>query len=77
MDPSNTIVCHDSSNDRYGIKYTELISPIIKAVQELFKLVKGDEARLVAQEKDLASLKADIAAKDERLRKTGARKRGY
>lgn len=31
----DVIVAHDTETDRYGIKYTELIAPLIKAMQEL------------------------------------------
>lgn len=51
----NVIVTHDEKSDRFGVRYTELISPLIKAVQELF-------AQLTDQKAELASLKAENAA---------------
>lgn len=41
----NAIVIHDEASDQYGIRYTELVSPIIKAVQELYKKIVGVEER--------------------------------
>jgi hypothetical protein len=41
------IVDHDEKNDRYGLRYTELISPLIKAVQELTDRVQKLEAENV------------------------------
>lgn len=51
----NVIVTHDEKSDRFGVRYTELISPLIKAVQELF-------TQLTDQKAELASLKAENAA---------------
>jgi hypothetical protein len=33
----NSIVSHDEKNDIYSVRYTELISPLIKAVQDLYQ----------------------------------------
>ncbi|MBL7544516.1 MAG: tail fiber domain-containing protein [Bdellovibrionaceae bacterium] len=64
-----SIVTHDVTTDKYGVRYSELISPIIKAVQELYRRVLGVE-------REIASVKADAqhdqVAKDqeiERLKK--------
>lgn len=51
----NVIVTHDEKSDRFGVRYTELISPLIKAVQELF-------TQFTSQKAELASLKAENAA---------------
>ncbi len=65
------IVNYDKETDRYGIRYTELISPIIKAIQELYQKVVGIEsetadlkARLQKAEQENAALKAYLCAKD-------------
>lgn len=31
----NTIISHDPKSDTYGLKYTELIAPLVRAIQEL------------------------------------------
>lgn len=73
----NVIVTHDEKNDRYGIRYTELISPLIKAVQELFSEVKALIARVMNIEKKLEEkankLEAANAAKSEEIRKLNDR----
>jgi hypothetical protein len=80
VDASNTIVEHDKKTDRYGLKYTELISPIIKAVQELYdKLVgvdrqiasvKADNARLEAEVQQLKQDNAEMKARLEKIEKS-------
>lgn len=42
--------CYDSEADEYGIRYGELIAPLIKAVQELAGQVESLAARLAAME---------------------------
>ena len=39
-----SIVTHDETTDRYGVRYSELISPLIKAVQELYNRLMGVES---------------------------------
>lgn len=67
-----SIVTHDQATDKYGVRYSELISPIIKAVQELY-------SKLLGVERNIASVKVDIEneriSKDqeiERLKKENA-----
>lgn len=50
-----SIVTRDPQSDRYGVRYSELISPLIKAVQEL----SGQIAKIFVQLEDLATQKAD------------------
>jgi len=61
-DPAHTIVAHDKKTDRYGIKYTELISPVIKAIQELQQMLVGTQT-------DVASLKIENASKVQKINK--------
>lgn len=62
------IVDYDEKNDRYGLKYTELISPLIKAVKEFYQKWMDDSAELHAQVDQLkmenAALKAWACSKD-------------
>ncbi len=74
MAPDNqnpVIVTYDEKSDRYGIRYTELISPVIKAVQELYLKVVGHDENIQTLNRDLASLnaklEADNAAKDKKI----------
>ena len=52
------IVTYDKDSDRYGIRYTELISPIIKAIQELYAKITGHDKKIDSQARQIAS-KAD------------------
>lgn len=56
----NTIVTQDSASGRYGIRYTELIAPVIKALQELYK--DWVEARAL-----IAQLNADLNKQAQEL----------
>ena len=53
------IVSHDSKTGDYGLKYSELISPMIKAIQELYN----------TQDRELASVKTENVAKDKEIEK--------
>jgi hypothetical protein len=50
------LIVHDRSSDRFGLRYTELIAPLIKAVQQLFD-----------QHADLRRENAELRARLERL----------
>ncbi|MGZ5278779.1 MAG: tail fiber domain-containing protein, partial [Pseudobdellovibrionaceae bacterium] len=56
-DKKTSIVTHDGKTDRYGVRYSELISPLIKAVQEIYQ-------KLVGIDRQVASLKVENALKD-------------
>jgi hypothetical protein len=55
------------SNGRKSVAYDGLISPIIKAIQELFQRLMGIETHNTRQDRELASLKASNAAKDKEI----------
>lgn len=55
---TTSIVTHDETIDRYGVRYSELISPLIKAVQELY-------IRILGIDREIASVKAEKADKSE------------
>ncbi|MBY0413665.1 MAG: tail fiber domain-containing protein, partial [Bdellovibrionales bacterium] len=67
------IVDHDSETDRYGIRYTELISPIIKAIKELYLKFIGVEKTQNNHARELASVKAE----NEKLKKDMAKMSAY
>ncbi len=50
------IVDHDLETDRYGLRYTELIAPLIKAVQELYHQIDGTEKSQALQREEMTSL---------------------
>lgn len=52
-----SIVSYDKKSDRYGVRYSELISPLIKAVQEIYKNYLGIEAHNQVQDRKIALLK--------------------
>ena len=60
------IVDYDKESGRYGLRYTELISPIIKAIQEIYHKLMGHDEKLEALERKVASLEAENKAKDEK-----------
>ena len=62
-----SIVTHDESTDRYGVRYSELISPLIKAVQELYSRLMGVEAHQSTQDREIASVKADNESKTKEI----------
>ena len=73
----NVIVTHDEKIDRYGVRYTELIAPMIKAIQELYNELMGHDSRLAtleakdaAKDRAIASVKAEADA--ERRRREAA-----
>lgn len=58
----NVIVSHNEESDSYSVRYTELISPIIKAIQELYQEVLGVKSVNDSQTRQIAST-------DEKLQK--------
>ena len=69
------IVDHDEKSDRYGLRYTELISPMIKAVQELSSMLMDSQAGQMAQDRKIATVKAkmqQLEAENAELRQQNA-----
>lgn len=60
----NAIYQRDPASDRYSVKYGELVSPAIKAIQELYAIVTGVDERVQKLEAENASLKAYLCAKE-------------
>lgn len=58
----NVIVTHDEKSDAYGLRYTELISPLIKAVQEIY-------AKLTISDRNIASIQVELSEKEQRIQK--------
>jgi hypothetical protein len=71
------IVTYDQGTDRYGIRYTELISPIIKAVQELYEKLLDHDEKILAQEREIASLKNQMSAETKRLEEENKKLKSY
>ncbi|MBL7556614.1 MAG: tail fiber domain-containing protein [Bdellovibrionaceae bacterium] len=68
---SNVIVTHNEETDSYSVRYTELISPIIKAVQELYNKLVGidrDIASIKLQKADQEALNAVKAESDAKIK---------
>jgi trimeric autotransporter adhesin len=64
-DSKNVIVTHNLETDSYSVRYTELISPLIKAIQEIYSDLLGVKAVINTQERQIANIevsKADQAA---------------
>lgn len=64
----NVIVTHDSKTDRYGVRYTELLSPVIKAIQELYAKFSQNQKETIIQTREIASLKEE----NEKLKRENA-----
>jgi hypothetical protein len=64
---------HDDKTDRYSVIYTELIAPLIKAVQELYQKITGHDARLATLEAENARLKAESQAQADLLKDLASR----
>ncbi len=58
---SNTIVVHDKKSDRYGLNYSELISPIVQAIQELSR---SEAQEITTLKSENAAMKAWICQHD-------------
>ncbi|MCM2348379.1 MAG: tail fiber domain-containing protein [Bacteriovoracaceae bacterium] len=58
-----SIVSYDKKADKFGVRYSELIAPLIKAVQELYNKFTGHDEALVVQGSQIAS-KADKVEMD-------------
>ena len=52
---------HNEETDSYSVRYTELISPHIKAIQELYSDLLGVKAVNTTQDREIASVKAEVA----------------
>lgn len=64
------LVIHDQKTDRYGVRYTELIAPLIKAIQELYSKFTDHESEIEAlkvQNRKLEQENAAIKARLERI----------
>jgi hypothetical protein len=62
-----SIVDHDEKEDRFGIRYTELISPLIKSVQEIYQKFTGLDKKYSSQEAEIKNLKKENAEMKARL----------
>ncbi|MDG0815091.1 tail fiber domain-containing protein [Bdellovibrio svalbardensis] len=58
------VVTYDRESDRYGIRYTELISPIIKAIQDLYESLVGTQKEVVALKAENTMIKAYLCKKE-------------
>jgi hypothetical protein len=62
-----SIVTYDEKTDRYGVRYSELISPLIKSVQEVYqKLIKLEEKNKEIEKlrQENAEIKLYLCSKD-------------
>jgi hypothetical protein len=55
-----TIVYRNPKRDLYGLNYSELIAPVIKAVQEIYSVVQGNSQEITVLKTENADLKARI-----------------
>lgn len=60
------IVVHDKKSDMYGLRYTELISPIVKAIQEF---VQNKDKQMSEVEMKVARLEHENLELNERIKK--------
>jgi hypothetical protein len=71
LEKKSALVFHDEKNDVYGIRYTELISPIVKAIQELYALITASESRQIDDE--LIEMEKQINENSKKLEQTSIR----
>lgn len=64
VDADNIIVSHDKKTDTYGVKYTELISPIVQAIKELYTQFLSQDQEISRLKKENSAIKAYLCAKD-------------
>ena len=67
------IVDYDKESDRYGVRYSELISPIIRAVHELHDLILGTKRDVTELKAENARLKQADEAKAREITELKAR----
>ena len=66
-------VVTDAKSGYKAVKYQNLVAPLIEAVKELFGMVKAEEAKNQGQDRELASVKAEVKAlreENQRLRES-------
>jgi hypothetical protein len=59
-----SIVTHDESSDKYGVRYSELIAPLIKAAQELYIKILGVDRQIASANEKITKLESDNEAKN-------------
>ncbi|MEK6554792.1 MAG: tail fiber domain-containing protein, partial [Bdellovibrionota bacterium] len=69
----NVIVTHDTKTDRYGVRYTELIAPMIKAIQELYSEIFGIKDDI----DDVRTKTASLEAENQKLKQENAAIKAY
>ncbi len=62
-----SIVTYDESSDRYGVRYSELISPLIRAVQELYHKVVDVQDLQSIQDHELAAVRAENKVQSQEI----------
>lgn len=68
-DSENSIVVHNKETDSYSVRYTELISPMIKAVQELYSKVNQIMSDSEAKDQKIQELQQENQVMKQRLEK--------
>ncbi len=63
-DTENVIVTHDKESDRYGLRYTELFSPLIKAFQELYEMFLEHTSQIAELRAENEQMKSYFCGKD-------------
>ena len=51
------MIDHDEESDRYGLRYTEFIAPIVQAIKELYEKWLATDEVLETHEREIQSLK--------------------
>ncbi len=69
-----SIVTHDENTDRYGVRYSELISPLIKTVQESYNRIVGLDRAIAAVKADADAGASKLKVKIEKLKQENVAK---
>ena len=63
-DTEMPIVTYDAKSDKFGLRYSELIAPIIKAIQQLYALWIANDQRVKTLELENRAMKNYLCVKD-------------
>ncbi len=65
----SAIVDYDKTSDRYGLKYSELIAPLIKALQEISQKISSTESCQLQQQRELETRLQRLESENIELKK--------
>ncbi|MBL7672435.1 MAG: tail fiber domain-containing protein [Bdellovibrionaceae bacterium] len=67
-DIKTSIVSHDKKTDKYGVRYSELIAPLIKSVQELYVRILGVDRQISSVGDTITKLKTENEIQNQAIK---------